>query len=265
MSQAYTKLSSAGVSRGMLGKHGDSRRRVTLAQKIGAQKQDPESIYGRTGVEDMTEEDLAMLEPWVGKGEEFNPAVSGDLSSDDVMNEYSEFGAKDANELYGNRGERMEKDYNEAMAKKSGTGKGLRGFREFDTPSEKEGKYGDIPEGVINDVMEPASESEDVLYGMVEAPSRGSSGGAEMRGDVISGKPISGGKAASDIYDVLGQGSRGSPKAIIKEKEKTAVIPGGGAKNPFPEDSKLGRMFRAIEARGKPGGHELGKVRRPRF
>jgi hypothetical protein len=243
----------------MLRNHGDSRRRVTLAQKVGNQPADPTNIYDDISPEEL---DILMLNAAGMANPDFNPSVKGegDLSSDDVMGEYSDFGARDVNEMYSGLSGRLTKSAKEDKARKSGSGEGMRGFEQFSDAGMGE----EIPEGVISDVMEPSSESEDLIYGTTEAPSRGAEGGKEgAREDVRSGRPISGGKESEDIYDVLGGG--GKPKAIIKEKEKTAVIPGGMAKNPFPEDSKLGKMFRAIEARGKPKGHGLGQVRRPRF
>ena len=195
-------------------------------------------------------------------GSEFDPSVKGEGGDPYNENEYTMFGANNAQDMYDSLDDRLAKGWKDTHGRKVGSGEGMSGFEEFGEPS----KYKDVPEGVIDDVMQPGSESEDVLYGMAEASSRGAEGGKEgARDDVRSARPITSGKESEDIYDVLSRSGGGKPKAIIKEKEKTAVIPGGLAKNPFPEDSKLGKMFRAIEARGKPGGHGLGKVKRPRI
>jgi hypothetical protein len=230
-------------------------RRPTLAQKVGAQTKDPLSVYD--GLSPEQEDEMLKIAQEMSMGD-FNPEVKGSAEDtgnfDELLSKYGE----DASEPYEDTLARGMRDTAETRAGKVGSGEGMRGFNQFETPAEKTEKYGDIPEGVISDVMEPGNESEDVLYNMVEASSKGAEGGREgARYDVK--EPKTG--AGESMYDVLGAG--GKPKAIIKEK--TAVIPGGLAKNPFPEDSKLGRMFRAIEARGKPNGHQLGRVKRPRF
>jgi len=235
--------------------HSGPKRRVTLAQKVGNQPADPVSPYDYEGLTPEEEDALINMAPEM----DFDPNVAGTAkdeggSFDDLLSEYGQFGVKDVNELYNTVGERSKKDYDEAHKKKVGSGEGMRGFNRFEDAA----KGGDIPEGIIDDVMKPGNESEDLIYGLTEASSEGAEGGREgPRPDVAEPRTAEG----ESIYDVLGSGKK--PAAVIKEK--TAVIPGGLAKNPFPEDSKLGKMFRAIEARGKPGGHELGRVKRPRI
>ena len=236
-------------------------RRPTLAQKVGAQAKDPLTIYDTIDPEQ--EDAILQMAQEMAQGADFDPETAGkgpggDLTSDDVFNEYKDFGASDVNDMYDSVGRRSKADYDKMMAEKSGSGEGMRGYNQFESPEAAMGRHGEIPEKAIEDIMTPQNESEDVLYGLTGAQGSEATGGAMTRPDVKSGKTAGG----EDLYDVLG---KGSPKAVVKEKEKTTVVPGGLAKNPFPEDSKLGRMFRQIEARGKPNGHGLGRVKRPKF